>query len=174
MKTSYFDWLVEIISVSESFEYTKLYEQLFETEFYAKLDMDENRVCDGLELRRRFILEEGNRMYTDQLDAPPYCTCLEMIVALAIRMENDILFDPDEGNRTGIWFHIMLENLGLTEFTDDRYDREEVDYILKFWLERKYKNNGRPYNLFVTDKDDFKFSKSEIWYQMNYFVDEFL
>lgn len=38
---------------------------------------------------------------------------LEMIIALAIRLEEHIMDDPDIGNRTGQWFWDMIVSLGL-------------------------------------------------------------
>lgn len=51
-------------------------------------------------------------MIASYLDNRP-CSVLEMIIALAIRLEEHIMDDPDIGNRTGQWFWDMIVSLGL-------------------------------------------------------------
>ncbi len=173
--TSYFYWLVSIIEDGEhkTSDYIRLLLFLFRTEFYAVMSRDENRIEDGLDLRERYIYMERLNIYSDELDAPPYCSVLEMLVALAIRCENEIMYDPDYEDRTSKWFWIMLDNIGLSDFKDGNFDENEANYIISKWLERDYKRSGVG-SIFYTNNPKINMQKTEIWYQMNYFIDEFL
>ena len=66
--------------------------------FYNLIDMDADRAEDGINLRYRFGYENGyeSAMIASCLDNRP-CSVLEMMVALAIKIEEQIMDDPDNG-----------------------------------------------------------------------------
>ena len=55
------------------------------------------------------------------------CSVLEMMIALSMRCEEQIMDDPDIGNRTGQWFWDMIDNLGLGEHERLKFDGRYVD-----------------------------------------------
>ena len=116
---------------------------LYSREFYWSVDHDENRAEDGLNLRERFADEFGYDY--DFLDGPgsSECTILEMMVALASRCENEIMYNPDEGDRTWVWFWGMIENLGLTGMDDAHFNPWYVNRILDIFLNREYEKDGK-------------------------------
>ena len=93
IKKEYYEWLIEPIVNdvdSEDISYRKLLACLHETTFTYTIPRDENRAHDGIDLRRRFVLSENyDEDYTDYLRGP--CSVLEMMIALAIRCEENIM-----------------------------------------------------------------------------------
>ena len=164
----YYIWLLDIIENDEYYteDYSKLLNRLFNTEFYSIVNYDDNRIFDGLNLRNTFADEVGEHIYfvSDQL--PSYCTVLEMMIALSLRMENDIMSDDRYGDRTSQWFWIMISNLGL-------YDKY-VSRILDIFLNRKYGKDGKGGPFWVKNMGQIDMRGTEIWYQANYFLDEFM
>jgi hypothetical protein len=97
------------------------------------------------------------------------CSILEMMVALAIRCEEEIMYDPDIGDRTAQWFWCMIANLGLGGITDDVYDRAYVDDILIRLLYREYEPDGRG-GLFRIRNCEYDLREVEIWCQMLWYL----
>lgn len=162
---AYFKWLVGFIRDPNipDMPYWMLLSQLFGIDYIYELEMDSNRAHDGLDLRRQFEEETGYSLY---LDRP--CTVLEMMVALAIRCEKDIMYIPGKGDRTYIWFWDMIESLGLIGMTDKHYDSVIVRAVIFNFLNRMYEPDGQGGLFYVPGRVDMR--DSEIWYQMNMYL----
>ena len=143
----YFEWIVDLVGNGES--YRRLLTRLHQIEFIFLIPKDENRAKDGLDLRYRFALDSGMMDAEDYLDDP--CSVLEMIAALALRCEESV-DDPLYGDRTSQWFWKMINNLGLGYMTDDRFDIDEVDYVIDKFLHREYSPDGHG-GLFVIKRN---------------------
>ena len=169
----YYNWLLGFIEDGEHDlnDYNYILELLFNYEFYEIVRNDCNRVADGLALRNRFADEIGEHLYFVDEDLPPFCTCLEMMIALSYRLEENIFKDPDKGDRTGVWFWVMMRNLGLDWMSDDRYDEAEAMDILRNFVARNYGKNGFG-GLFFLKNDRIDMRVTEIWYQAHYFFTE--
>lgn len=143
-----------------------------DTEFTYTILKDENRYNDGLELRYRFALENGYEFKADDiiaiLDGP--CSVLEMMVALSLRMEENIMDNPEYGNRTGQWFWQMTTNMGLGGQQDPLFDKEYVEERVHQFLDRRYERNGKG-GLFTVRNTTVDLRDVEIWYQMNWYLD---
>lgn len=171
----YFNWMYGLVCngrYNEGQPYRRLLTHLHDREFHYILDMDENRAADGVDLRYRFAYENNYdyaaiARYLDTRE----CSVLEMMVALAIRCEDDNMGDPDIGNRTGQWFFVMLESLGLKTMTDDIFNEQYVDDVIDCFLERRYKRNGEG-GLFTISNPCRDMRTAEIWYQMSWYLDE--
>lgn len=168
LKTIYFDWLVELVCEQHDpnhTSYQKLLRFLNNNEFIFSIAMDENRYADGMYLRYRFTYEhpEYKRETDLYLDGP--CTVLEMMVALALRCEENIMDDPEYGNRTGQWFWNMIVSLGFGGMTDYNFDEPKARIILKKFLHRNYRPNGRG-GLFTIKHSDIDLRSIEIWHQL--------
>lgn len=171
----YFNWLSDIVThKSRKGRYKKLLNDLFFSEFYAKIAKDENRAIDGEGLRIRFAHAVGYNEFKirEAMDDRP-CSVLEMIIALADRIEDQIMGEDELGDETYKWFWEMIDNLGLSYYTDDRYDEEAVDAIIDRFLQRKYNKDGRG-GLFYIGQCKKDVRKIEIWYQMCWYLDEIL
>ena len=170
IQNDYFEWMVGIVCgdrYSKNISYRKLLMHLHNTIFDYTIPMDANRANDGKKLRRRYsIYHDTWESYLNIGD----CTVLEMMIALAIRCEEEIMDDPCVGNRTAEWFWGMVTTLGLGSMTDDVYDRREVDYILDRFLNREYEPDGRG-GLFLVRKCQYDLRDEEIWCQMLWYLD---
>lgn len=165
----YFEWLVYIVCderYSGPITYWKLLRTLFYVEFTYTIPMDKNRAEDGIGLRYRFYLETNEK----SIDEP--CSLLEMMVALAIRCEN-IMDDPDVGDRTGQWFWSMINSLGLGTMSDDNYYEAYVDNVIYRFLNREYFPDGKG-GLFTIKNCDTDLRDVEIWHQLCWYLDSIL
>lgn len=174
IEQQYFDWICDSIGTRDEPSYSKLLYYLDSVEFTYILEMDSNRMEDGIDLRYRFgyYMQYPKELIQRYLDNRP-CSVLEMMAALAIRCEEDIMCDPDEGDRTGEWFWGMIDNLGLSDMTDSDFDVEYVDYIITRFLDREYEPNGEG-GLFSVRRCRADMRTVEIWYQMMWYLDEIL
>ena len=141
----YFEWLYNLVCgkrYSQGISFRKLLMHLHRTEFIYVIPMDENRACDGVDLRYRFAYDYTSPATVESyLDGP--CSVLEMMVALAVRCEEQIMDDPKMGDRTAQWFWNMIVNLGLGSMVDEYYDEKLVTDILDLFLHREYAPDGR-------------------------------
>lgn len=175
LRERYFNWMYsKVVPVNKRDKYRKLLRRLDEIEFFYILPMDKNRKEDGLELRYRFGADQNipSKVIVNQLDVTE-CSVLEMMVALAIRCEEDIMDDPDIGDRTPRWFFEMIDNLGLVSMTDDLYDERYVDEHISVFLHRRYDRDGKG-GLFHLRRCADDLRDVQIWYQMNWYLNEIL
>ena len=163
----YYDRLCSIIEIPE-FDlrrYNRLFNYLYSTQFRWSIKNDANRAADGITLRNNII---RNSIEADALGP---CRVLEMLIALAIRCENDIMQEESLGDRTGIWFWTMLDNLGLVEMDDPHYDQEVVQFIVSRFMDRKFDRRGYGSIFFANNRrEDFR--STEFWYHMCWFLAE--
>lgn len=164
MNKTYFNWLCELIrdkTNKDNSNYKKLLKRLYDTDFIFSMSNDSNRAEDGLNLRYRF----ENEFDVSLLKKKAACSVLEMMVALAVRCEEDIMEDEEIGNRTSLWFWDMIASLGLNDMSDERYNERITDNKINKFLTRKYDKNGKG-GLFTIKNSDRDLREMEIWYQM--------
>ena len=168
----YFEWLCNVVVDDEysEFQYNKLFRYLFDTPFIVYLPYDENRASDGIDLR--YYYAEHNDIplivAASALDDRE-CSVLEMMIALAIRMERDIMDSIEYGDRTGQWFWNMIFSLGLEHLEDWNFDENEANEIITRFLTRQYSPDGRG-GLFTIPNCKRDLRDVEIWYQMNWYL----
>ena len=94
---SYFRWMYQLVcdECPNKPSYKKLLYFLHSTDFTYSLALDGNRFDDGIELRYRYDYENDLEQVkvARYLDDKP-CSVLEMMIALAIRLEEHIMSDP--------------------------------------------------------------------------------
>lgn len=167
IKEQYFYWMYKMVNpgrrVSKS--YIRLCKYLNSRTFIPTIRNDGNRADDGLYLRYRFKQDTGLRAIDDDECINGECSIFEMMVALSLRIEEDYMDDPVTGNRIWRWFHIMLNNLGLSEMSDEHFDERYVKKAINRFLNRKYEPNGKG-GLFRIDNCPYDLRDVEIWYQM--------
>lgn len=175
ISNEYFEWLFDLVcgeEHSKQFSYKKLITRLHNINFRYLIPGDRNRAEDGINLRYRFIWDRGYgdsyELIMDALEGP--CSVLEMMVALSIRCEENIMDDPNVGDRTSQWFWSMIASLGLNSMIDARFDRRYVDGVIKTFLDREYAPNGKG-GLFTIRDRDRDLRTVEIWYQLCWFLD---
>ena len=172
----YFDWICTLIfgpDWNERCQYKKLLRYLHEKEFTYTIDMDGNRAADGIDLRYQFacIYDYDNRSLISDYLEYERCSILEMMVALAIRCEEHIMFDLDKGDRTGKWFWEMIDSLGLSYMEDSEFDEVYVSKVTDIFLNRDYKPNGKG-GLFTIRRCKQDLREVEIWYQMCWYLND--
>lgn len=165
----YFEWIREFVCrnrFAKEISFAKLLRVLHNIEFRYSLERDENRAKDGVGLRRRFALSKGyNDDYILEVVNGP-CSVLEMMVALAIDCEENIMDDPEMGDRTDYWFWRMISNLGLSGMTDDVFDEDEIRKAVDIFLDRKYDADGSNGGLFKVKGCPRDMRTMEIWAQL--------
>lgn len=174
LKEKYFDWMCELVRHNERRgSYLKLLRYLDSADFQYSIEMDGNRFEDGINLRYRFGYDNDYlpSLIANSLDVKP-CSVLEMMIALSIRCE-EIMDAPEKENQTGEWFFNMIDNLGLTDMTDSRFNREYCFQTVERFLEREYEPNGKG-GLFTVKKPKTDMRNVEIWYQMMWYINEYL
>lgn len=166
----YFEWLCELVDskrFSRRVSYRRLLMHLHNIEFTWFIPHDDNRADDGIQLRRRYALVRHDESLSDYISGP--CSVLEMMVALAIRCEENIMDDTMFGNRTGQWFWGMIHNLGLSPMNDSEFDRDFTDDVIARFLNREYEPNGRG-GLFTIKNCDRDLRTVEIWCQLSWYL----
>lgn len=159
----YFKWLCSIVDAGPESNYRgrhRLLYFLFTKEYEWIIPHDENRAGDALVLRNEFAN-----------DIPGDPKCLEVMVALAHRMETEIMDDPIAGDRTARWFCDMLKALDIYDMTDDKFDPEYACIIIDRWLSNSYEPNGYG-SLFILNNCKQDAREMEIWYQMQWYLNE--
>ena len=174
LKERYFNWMYHTVIQMHRASYRKLLRRLNEIPFIYILPMDENRKIDGIDLRYHFGRMEGisEKDIVNGLDNEE-CSVLEMMVALAIHCEEDVMDDPAAGNRTPRWFMEMIGNLGLIGMDDLHFNREYVDSRIDIFLHRRYSPDGKG-GLFHLNHCTEDLRNVQIWYQMNWYLNEIM
>ena len=142
------------------------------TEFTWIVQKDSNRADDGIGMRYRFA---SSRYFNDELfpevmdalDGP--CSVLEMMIALAVRCEEDTMDNAEFGDRTGQWFWGMINSLGLHGEYDAVYDKSAVELSIERFLNRTYCSDGRG-GLFTIRNCRHDMRKAEIWHQLCWYL----
>lgn len=174
MTNSYFDFLWNLVGRKK--EYGRLLLYLHETEFYSLVPNDDNRGVDGEQLRNHYFDEVGATsppsLPKDIPDGP--CTVLEMIIGVAFRLEFELLGGQYE-RPAADWFWVLIDNLGLTGYTDQKMGYGiyilEVKAAVECLLERRYLEDGDG-GLFPLKRPRKDQRRVEIWYQMSAWVIE--
>lgn len=172
----YFNWLCELVRGEQKESgpsYRRLLRFLHDTEYTYILDMDKNRASDGAGLRYRFGYWNG----LSDNDVERYfngpCSVLEMMIAIAVRCEEDVMSDSETGDRTGQWFWSMVGSLGLVSMTDQNFDKRTACEIIDRFLLRNYEPNGSG-GLFTLRNSRYDLRTVEIWHQAMWYLDEYL
>lgn len=173
MREDYFDWLYSLVMGRDD-SYTVLCEFLDSIEFSYIHPMDGNRYEDGINMRYRYSFDTGipKSAIARELDNQP-CSVFEMMVALAVRIEEDMMETVEDGDRTGIWFKDMIKSLTLDDMTNRKFDEERAGKVVDSFLLRRYLRNGRGGLFTIQDPPD-DLRKVEIWYQAMWYLNDIM
>ena len=171
LSEKYYDWMCSLIKNNEKNPviYSRILKFLYTTEFTWLIDLDGNRADDGIELRYRFGCEAGieNTIIHNELDNRA-CSVLEMLVALSLRCEDDIMQSTEE-RRVDKWFWVMMDNLGFSLLENCRYDVRKANTIVKRLLDRTYGPDGTN-GLVTIPNCEYDLRYVDIWYQMMWYL----
>lgn len=159
----YFNSIVKLV---DGEDYRELLKYLNTFEFKAVIITDENRFDDVRYLRDRFNYIS---------DSSP--SVLELLVSLAVKCDEDLMYDKEKGERIANWFWMFLQNANITKWNDTmvKYNKEDFLEDVSTWVDifinRKYSRNGRGGGIFPTNtRKDVR--KLDLWYQMNNYISE--
>lgn len=171
VKHVYFKWLASIAMPDEN-NYNQLLSTLFQMNFEPSMEEDNNRAIDGINFRKHFAnVNHFPESIVDYYLMNEPCSLLEMMVALAFKMEECIMSDDNKGDRTHIWFKEMLNSLDLINQDDYNFVQDYVEYRINIFNTRSYCPNGYG-GLFTIHDTNRDMREFEIWYQMNWYVNE--
>jgi hypothetical protein len=166
----YFEWLLHWVCDSNhpKDQYWSLLEHLFLREYTYTLIMDNNRERDGLSLRDMYNKTARKKDILSSVEMSTPCSVLEVLIALSMRIESDILAN-DVGGRTSVWFWTMMENMDLHVMDGRRYDSYYINNVIDKFLDRKYgpEGQGGPFYIPYTTKD---LRTVELWYQAMWYI----
>lgn len=155
----YFNWLARQINLQG--EHIGLYRCLHSREFFWDVPNDDNRLVDGMEVRKRWYANRG------AVAPENWPSVLEVIVALSQRLEFQA------GGYAQEWAAQLIRNLGLDKYEDPitSRDEEKISEALDALIFRTYERNGSGgfFPLRHTEHDQ---TKIEIWYQMAEYIRE--
>lgn len=157
----YKQWLLKKVGFDDN-HYKKLIQFLDQTNYIWNIDWDENREMDG-----RYLREECN-LDLNPMDAP--VSVLEVLIAFAIRIDDEYLGDPRDPHPEVI-FSEMLDNLGLLYYDDSHFSWSAIQNSLRVWLNREFEPNGvgSPFPLRHPPYDQ---REIQLWDQMNAYISE--
>lgn len=169
----YFEWMRQLVCGDKDYNhltYRKLLTYLYNTEFIYIHEMDENRAQDGIDFRYHFGCKKGysSDIIERYLDLGP-CNVLEMMVALAFKGEEQIMYDFEYGDRTGQWFWSMIVSLGLGNMHDRNFDSYYVAETIDRFMRRQYQPNGAG-GLFTIENCKTDLRDVEIWSQFMWYL----
>lgn len=169
IRQDYFDWLCGLVGDRCSW---MLLRTLHDRDFVPVIKRDENRALDGIELREEYY-ETNPYFETDALEGP--CSVLEMLIALAQRIDFETKDAVSDEIHTSDWFWEMLDNLGISCYDDDNfYDLDAVFNIaeaLDVFLSRSYGADGLG-GIFPLKWPTADQREIEIWFQKEAYLKE--
>lgn len=173
LNDEYFEWMCHLINdkkITRGLSYRRLLMKLHSLAFIFTIDRDENRATDGIDLRYRFGYDNNYpKSMTDDYLNRNYCSILEMMIALSMRCEENIMYDEEYGNRMPVWFWEMIFSLGLDNMDDEHYEPRYVEEVITRFNDRNYAPDG--FGGLFTIKDCNKDLRNvEIWYQMCWYL----
>lgn len=153
----YFKWLCQLVDPENRYELLLGY--LYNVDFYAILEMDNNRIDDALYFRDQHDL--NHELITRNAKV------LEVMISLANRCSLEYL-----GNVLS-WFWAMMNSLGLSDMDDLHYNEAIVSNKIFRFLNREYQSNGKG-GLFTVTQSNEDMRDIEIWYQMTLYLSELI
>lgn len=166
----YLDWLIDMVK-GESY-YTSLLTVLYRIPFNAPAEsVDYNRRLQGLRLRDRFRMDSKHRY---PMPTKP-CTFFEMILGLALEMDDKILYEHRFGDRYLDWFWYIITNIGFSKFTDGEWDEKKEHIVrdtVRRILHRDYSENGEGGLFPVYNHPEADMREIDIWRQAFWWIDE--
>lgn len=167
----YYQWLLEKIDGHKEpyYDYSLLLNELHSIRFDWGLENDSNRADDGERLRWEYMDEENipDLFYKDGVP----CSVLEMLIALSIRCNNEIMWDPRE-DHTAEFFWVMIENLDLMRCTDEHFSMAYVHQQIGRWINRDFRRNGKGSPFPLKERNVRDQRKVTIWQQMCGYISE--
>lgn len=176
----YFDYLVSLVNGLgyDGEDWMIMLGRLQLTEFIVKIPLDIDRKYDCLALRQRFLdAYPMSKEDCEYLRFNDYFSVLEVMVELAIRIEEDVMYDPEVTvSRIPCWFFDMCNKMNIA-IPDSAFGHDSgeiighIDERIDNWINREIEPNGAgsPFPL-MNCKNDAR--TTPIWDQCMYYITE--
>lgn len=165
----YRKWLLkEKLGLRMEKNYSLLMDFLGDIDFIwdqKRFPFDRNRAVDGMDLRKEY--EDIYGCY-DDLDGS--CSVLEVLIAFAIRIEEEYIGNPNDPNPSHIFLE-MLDNLGLLKQKNSVFDEKNVSNILNHWMYRTCEKR-REFTIFPLKRLKVDQLDRDLWDQMQAYLTE--
>lgn len=169
-RDQYFEWLISLIK-GEPY-YVSLIQTLYSIPYNAPIEsLDHNRRLAGIRLRDRFRVETKRR-YPISVKG---CTFLEMMIALAIDMDDKILYESRFGDRYLDWFWNMIDNAGWSTFTDSEWSTDKAHIVIDRChaiMNHEYNSKGEGGLFPVYRHPEADMADIDLWKQAFWWIDE--
>ena len=176
LEKEYYKWMYNLVandSASRNVTFHKLLENLYITEFIPTMERDSNIAQHGIDFR--YLFGELNEYSKNEIDKMSNelgpCNMLEMMVSLSWEIENHIMDDPDQGDRTGQWFWSMIVSLGLGSMDDIHFNKRHFETTMSEFMNREYDFCGHG-GLFIVNYPYRDMVNVDIWTQAMWYLDE--
>ena len=154
--------------------FTKVIKLLFNEPFRLGINppkFEENRLEDGFRLVEEFAAsKEGQKFSVIPFDRP--VSILEVLIILAKDIENEVMHDPDIGDRSALWFWIMFRNIGLGQCVDERYSEAYAKSLLDIFINRFYRPDGSNGGAFPCPGEHCDMRKLDLWAQATTYLNK--
>lgn len=173
---TYFEWLTSMVDpFTERGNHNHFFSILHNMTYIPMIELDNNRVSDGIGLRELYARNYDIRVDGEILIDSP-CSMLEFLVALASRM--NYIYSQTNENCTSEMFWDMMGNIGFSYYdtTDNSFAarpemNSELENAIEMVVYRRYSPNGEG-NLFLLKNPKHDQRNVEVWYQMNQYLIE--
>lgn len=162
----YKEFLEELVKANdfEDCTYKVLLDVLYRKEFHPVLPMDIDRAESAKSMRRLYL-----DMEEDDLGV---CRCIEVLIDLSRFMAFQLRTNEETIDLSVIFWE-LLDNLGLTKYTDEVCDAvsvvDQIGETLENWMYRNYDEAGNG-NIFPLKNPKHNQKNVEIWYQMHAYI----
>ena len=179
----YFDYLYSI-GFDDDGDHERLARLLFEIPYEWENDRDENRMWDGVEMRREYeeVCKIDRSYDISRCLNGDACTMLEFFVGFAYRLVRD-MFNHDIFDMSYIpklikmWFD--EDHLDIWRFVNEEMDEDEegvseavVDQ-LDIWVHCNYEYDGSCGGLFIIRDPEEDIRYTEMWVQASWWYNDF-
>lgn len=168
----YLQYLIWRCGLQKENKMVLIFEVLHKIPFFYVLERDINRRSDGFFLRNGYKIPNefmDNIDILEEFDTRRPAV-MEVLVALAIRVDNEIIGDPADPHPEE-FFMKMIKNLGLDKLRRGCHKERETIKIVQRWLNREFESDGigSPFPVRYDHRDQ---RRLEIWDQMNSYICE--
>lgn len=181
-RDQYLKWLLNLAGLERS-DGILLFSFLLDMTYYWQNDYDQARAGDGRYLRYYYVDKDGIQEAIDNF-GHPYAdivdefvrswpvSVIEVLLAMAIRLDKEYEYCASEGDRASLWFWIMCENLGLDLYLVSNADFNINDAKMKVikWMDGDYDKNGKGSPMALPDglECDKDYREMSFWEQVTY------
>lgn len=162
-KNRYFEFLLSKGFSDDKYRSLALY--LHTIPFEWRIDMDKNRMYDGLAMRREFDDERSDPSLYSSLEGNG-CTMLEFFVGFAWRLVRDMFGDEDISVEELV--EVMLTSLDIFY---EEFDEVLVRDILDDWIDGDYDDYGHG-NIFSFEEKQEHLNEIHMWMQASWWWNE--